>query len=69
MQAFGLPVTAVTVMLVMAAQGGGRIIPIAPVSTGLRLVMLSYGFAQVTGERVDIAAITGLYRSARARPS
>lgn len=58
MAAFGLPVTVETVVLVMAAQGGGRIIPLAPVSAGLRLAMLSYGFVEVTGQAVDIAAIT-----------
>ena len=58
MAAFGLPVTPATVVLVMAAQGGGRIIPLAPASAGLRLAMLSYGFVEVTGHPVDIAAIT-----------
>lgn len=58
MAAFGLPVTPATVVLVMAAQGGGRILPLAPVSAGLRLAMLSYGFVEVTGQPVDIAAIT-----------
>jgi hypothetical protein len=58
MAAFDLPVTAATVVLVMAAQGGGRILPLAPVSAGLRLAMLSYGFVEVTGQPVDIAAIT-----------
>jgi hypothetical protein len=58
MAAFGLPVTPATVVLVMAAQGGGRILPLAPASAGLRLAMLSYGFVEVTGQRVDIAAIT-----------
>src|SRR3954451_353205 len=48
MAAFHLPVTLSTVVLVMAAQGGGRIIPLAPASTGLRLAMLSYGFVEVT---------------------
>jgi hypothetical protein len=51
-------VTLSTVVLVMAAQGGGRIIPLAPASTGLRLAMLSYGFVEVTHQAVDIAAIT-----------
>ena len=58
MGAFGLPVTPATVVLVMAAQGGGRILPLAPASAGLRLAMLSYGFVEVTGRPVDIAAIT-----------
>lgn len=56
--AFALPVSVSTAVLVMAAQGGGRIVPLAPVSTGLRLAMLSYGFVEVTGHAVDIAAIT-----------
>jgi hypothetical protein len=58
MAAFALPVTVATVVLVMAAQGGGRIIPLAPVSAGLRIAMLGYGFVEVTGEAVDIASIT-----------
>ena len=58
MAAFALPVTAATVVLVMAAQGGGRIIPIGPASAGLRIAMLSYGFVEVTGRAVDIAHIT-----------
>jgi len=56
--AFAIPVTLESTVLVMAAQGGGRIIPIAPVSSGLRLAMLSYGLPEVTGEPVDIASIT-----------
>lgn len=58
MAAFSLPVTPSTVVLVMAAQGGGRIIPLAPASAGLRLAMLSYGFVETTGQAVDIAEIT-----------
>ena len=58
MGAFHLPVTVSTAVLVMAAQGAGRIIPLAPASAGLRLAMLSYGFVEVTGQKVDIAAIT-----------
>ncbi len=58
MGAFALPVTVTTVVLVMAAQGGGRIIPLAPASAGLRLAMLSYGFVETTGQAVDIAQIT-----------
>lgn len=58
MAAFALPVTVATVVLVMAAQGGGRIIPIAPASAGLRIAMLTYGFVEVTGEAIDIARIS-----------
>jgi hypothetical protein len=56
--AFALPVTLATVVLVMAAQSGTKIIPIAPASAGLRIAMLGYGFVEVTGEAVDIARIT-----------
>jgi uncharacterized membrane protein YbhN (UPF0104 family) len=56
--AFHLPVTLSTVVLVMAAQGGGRIIPFGPASAGLRLAMLTYGFAELTDKSVDVAAIT-----------
>jgi hypothetical protein len=56
--AFSLPATVVTALLVMAAQGGGRIIPLAPVSAGLRIAMLSYGLVGLTGQAVDPAAVT-----------
>ena len=42
----------------MAAQGGGRIIPVAPISAGLRIAMLSYGLVEVTGRPVDAGAIS-----------
>jgi hypothetical protein len=58
MAAFGLPVTLTTALLVMAAQGGGRIIPLAPVSAGLRLAMLTYGLVEITDSAVDVAEIT-----------
>ena len=58
MAAIGLPLTVGTAVLVMAAEGAGRIIPLAPVSAGLRVAMLSYGFVEVTDRSVDIAEIT-----------
>ena len=42
----------------MAAQGGGRIIPLAPVSAGLRIAMLSHGMVELTGQAIDPAAVT-----------
>src|SRR5262249_61596445 len=51
MGAFHLPVTLETTVLVMAAQGAGRILPLGPASAGLRLAMLSYGFVEVTGHQ------------------
>jgi hypothetical protein len=56
--AFGLPVSLAAALLVMAAQGGGRIIPLAPISAGLRIAMLSYGLVEVTGQPVDAGAIS-----------
>ena len=56
--AFGLPATLGAALLVMAAQGGGRIVPIAPVSAGLRIAMLTYGLVEVTGRPVDAGAIS-----------
>ena len=58
MAAFALPVTVPTVLLVMAAYGGTRIIPIAPASTGLRIVLLSYGLVELTGQPVDVASVS-----------
>ncbi len=58
MAAFGLPVTLATVTLVMAAQGGTRVIPIAPASSGVKLLLLSYGLVQLSDRTVDIAQIT-----------
>jgi hypothetical protein len=56
--AFGLPATPGAAMLVMAAQGGGRIVPVAPVSAGLRIAILSYGLVEVTGQPVDAGAVS-----------
>jgi hypothetical protein len=61
MAAFGLPVGVNTVMLVMAAQGAGRLVPLAPVSAGLRVAMLSYGFVEITDKPVDAASITSFW--------
>jgi hypothetical protein len=44
--------------VVLAAHGGGRIIPVVPASAGPRIPMLTYGFVAVTGDAVDIARIT-----------
>ena len=57
LRAFGLPATPGAALLVMAAQSGGRVIPLAPVSTGLRLTMLIYGLVEITGRPVDPGAI------------
>jgi hypothetical protein len=59
--AFGLPATAGSALLVMAIQGGGRAIPIAPISAGLRIAALSYGLAAISGRPAapaDVMAFT-----------
>jgi Lysylphosphatidylglycerol synthase TM region len=61
MAAFGLPVTPSTALLAMAAQGAGRLVPVAPVSAGLRVAMLSYAFVELTDTPVDVASITAFW--------
>jgi uncharacterized membrane protein YbhN (UPF0104 family) len=66
MKAVGLPVTVNTVILVMAAQSAGRIIPFAPASAGLRVAMLAYGFPALTDKSIDVASITSFWFTAGA---
>ena len=61
MAAVGLPVTANTAVLAMAAQSAGRIIPLAPASAGIRVAMLSYGFVEITDSPVDVASVSGFW--------
>jgi Lysylphosphatidylglycerol synthase TM region len=56
--AFGLPATLATAVLVMAVQGGGRVVPLGPAGAGLRIAMLGYGLVAVAGQPVDPAAIS-----------
>jgi uncharacterized membrane protein YbhN (UPF0104 family) len=66
MESVGLPVTVDTAILVMAAQSAGRIVPFAPVSAGLRVAMLAYGFPTLTDKPVDVASITSFWFTAGA---
>jgi len=66
LEAVGLPVTVDTAILVMAAQSAGRIVPFAPVSAGLRVAMLGYGFPALTDKPVDVASITSFWFTAGA---
>ncbi|HEY1597781.1 MAG TPA: lysylphosphatidylglycerol synthase transmembrane domain-containing protein [Thermoleophilaceae bacterium] len=66
MRATGLPVTVETAILVLAAQSAGRIVPFAPVSAGLRVAMLAYGFPALTDKPVDVASITSFWFTAGA---
>jgi uncharacterized membrane protein YbhN (UPF0104 family) len=55
--AFGLPATPAAVLLVMLAQGGGRILPFAPASVGAAVAVLAAAFPAVTGSTVSAGAI------------
>jgi hypothetical protein len=50
-------VTPATVLLVMAAQGGGRIVPTAPARAGVRIALLVYGFGVLTGDPVAVVRV------------
>jgi hypothetical protein len=55
--AFELPASPAAALLVMSVQGAGRVVPIAALSTGLRIAALSYGLAAVSGRPADPAAV------------
>ena len=58
MAAFALPVTPETVLFVMAVQGGGRLVPTAPASAGVRIALLVYGIGVLTGDPVTAVSVT-----------
>jgi uncharacterized membrane protein YbhN (UPF0104 family) len=55
--AFHLPVTLAAVVLVMAAQGGGRMLPLAPASLAASVAVLAAGFPHATGVDVGVGAL------------
>jgi hypothetical protein len=55
--AFGLPSTPAVVALVMVAQGGGRLLPLAPASAAATVAVLAAGFPAATGVHVDVATV------------
>lgn len=55
--AFGLPATAMAVALVMIAQGGGRLLPLAPASAAATVAVLAAGFPGATGSHPDVATL------------
>jgi lysylphosphatidylglycerol synthase-like protein len=59
LMAFSLPAGAAAVLLVMLAQSGGRLLPLAPASAAASVAMLAAGFGPATGTHVaaaDVAA-------------
>jgi hypothetical protein len=57
--AFGLPATPVAVLLVLFAQGGGRLVPFAPASVGASAALLTATFGSVTGAAVPATQLAG----------
>ena len=55
--AFGLPAGVAAVLLVMLAQTGGRLLPLAPASAAAAVGMLTAGFAPATGAAVSAGAV------------
>jgi uncharacterized membrane protein YbhN (UPF0104 family) len=59
--AFGLPASFAAVLLVTAAQSGGRLVPFAPASVGAGAAMLAAMFAPVTGTAVPAGQLAAFF--------
>jgi uncharacterized membrane protein YbhN (UPF0104 family) len=59
--AFSLPVTPLAVLLVMFAQGSGRLVPFAPAAVGATVAMLAASFGPVTGAAVPTAQLAAFF--------
>jgi uncharacterized membrane protein YbhN (UPF0104 family) len=59
--AFGLPASFAAVLLVTAAQSGGRLLPFAPASVGAGAAMLAAAFEPVTGAAVPAAELAAFF--------
>ena len=59
--AFGLPASFAAVLLVTAAQSGGRLVPFAPASVGAGAAMLAATFAPVTGTAVPAGELAAFF--------
>jgi uncharacterized membrane protein YbhN (UPF0104 family) len=59
--AFSLPVTPLAVLLVMFAQGSGRLVPFAPAAVGATVAMLAASFGPVTGAEVSAAQLAAFF--------
>ena len=59
--AFGLPASFAAVLLVTAAQSGGRLVPFAPASVGAGAAMLAATFAPVTGVAVPAGELAAFF--------
>jgi uncharacterized membrane protein YbhN (UPF0104 family) len=59
--AFGLSASFAAVLLVTAAQSGGRLVPFAPASVGAGAAMLAAAFEPVTGAAVPAAELAAFF--------
>ena len=59
--AFGLPATFAAVLLVTAAQSGGRLVPFAPASVGAGAAMLAATFGPITGAAVPAGQLAAFF--------
>jgi hypothetical protein len=59
--AFGMPVTPAAVLLVMLAQGSGRLLPFAPASAAAGVAMLAATFGPVTGSTVPVSTVAAFF--------
>jgi uncharacterized membrane protein YbhN (UPF0104 family) len=59
--AFGLPASFAAVLLVTAAQSGGRLVPFAPASVGAGAAMLAATFGPITGTAVPAGELAAFF--------
>jgi len=59
--AFALPVTPVVLLLVLFAQGSGRLVPFAPASVGAGAAVLAASFETVAGSAVPAERLAAFY--------
>jgi len=59
--AFSLPVTPLAILLVMFAQGSGRLVPFAPAAVGATVAMLAASFGPVTGAAVPTSQLAAFF--------
>jgi hypothetical protein len=55
--AFGLPASPAAVALVMVAQGGGRLLPLAPASAAATIAVIAAGFPGATGVHAGVPTV------------
>jgi hypothetical protein len=59
--AFGLPATPAAVLLVVLAQGGGRLVPFSPAAVGAGAAILAATFGPVTGAHATAGELTAFF--------